>query len=121
MARLLVSVRNSDEAVIGCDARISILDIKEPNHGSLGRATDECIASIVQVTPSSIPISVAYGELSETPPPLAPELCGRIEFAKVGLAGMAKQAWQSQWRNWRNSLGNHVHPNVVLQFHQARL
>lgn len=113
MARLLVSVRNSDEAVIGCDARISILDIKEPNHGSLGRATDECIASIVQVTPSSIPISVAYGELSDAPPPLAPELSRRIEFAKVGLAGMALQAWQSQWHAWRTSLGNHLQPVMV--------
>ncbi|QGJ69175.1 Hypothetical protein PBC10988_8420 [Planctomycetales bacterium 10988] len=99
MAGLLISVRNAEEAQLALSAGVDILDIKEPDRGSLGAASSETIAncvSLLQSNPMSTPIpplSIALGELSQLPEWfLSSQLQEHdylrgIHYVKVGLAG----------------------------------
>ena len=123
MMRLLVSVRDADEARIALAAGVDLIDVKEPLRGALGAADAEQIAAVVQEINGRVPVSAALGELfapqqkgvggpfrSEvdyefptdqiakwTPDPLAVALAG-IQFAKFGLAGATKfSRWRETW------------------------
>jgi uncharacterized protein (UPF0264 family) len=74
--RLLVSVRNADEALMAVRGGADIVDVKEPYLGSLGRASLENLQAIarmlqdpaVRVSGSQsepIPLSIALGEVQE--------------------------------------------------------
>ncbi len=74
--RLLVSVRNADEALMAVRGGADIVDVKEPSLGSLGRASLENLQAIarmlqdpaVRVSGSQnepIPLSIALGEVQE--------------------------------------------------------
>lgn len=74
--RLLVSVRNADEALVAVRGGADIVDVKEPSFGSLGRASLEdlrAIALMLQDPPvlvgglesEPIPLSIALGEVHE--------------------------------------------------------
>lgn len=88
----LVSVRNSQEASIVGQSPIEILDIKEPDQGSLGRASSNTIRSILSShCNSSQQISVAMGELIHIDFDVCDWLknCDpeqKIRFVKFGLA-----------------------------------
>ena len=43
MTKLLVSVRDADEARDALSVGVDLLDVKEPDQGSLGRAADDVI------------------------------------------------------------------------------
>ncbi len=103
--RLLVSVRSLCEAWDACQGGVDILDLKEPNFGPLGRVSP-CVASEVsQGLGDSAPLSLAMGELADwSPRTNAAYPLGAFRFAKVGLAGLRGQRWQSAWRNWQVSL-----------------
>ena len=45
--RLLVSVRNADEAIAALAGGAHVIDVKEPERGSLGAADTSAIAEIV--------------------------------------------------------------------------
>ena len=47
MAELLVSVRSADEAKAALAGSADIIDIKEPDHGSLGRASHAALDAIL--------------------------------------------------------------------------
>jgi uncharacterized protein (UPF0264 family) len=97
MAGLLVSVRSLAEARAALAAGAALIDVKEPAHGSLGRASDETIAAVLRSVAGRRPVSAALGELVEDPPPYE----GRgLTYAKWGLAGCAKFA------GWRPRLAN---------------
>lgn len=101
--RLLVSVRSPEEAVLALNAGVDILDVKEPNAGSLGRATFEVVEGIARELTrfdSTIPLSMAMGELSEWDgePLFLPH---GVTFAKVGLARQPRQEWKTRWRQFR--------------------
>ena len=92
--RLLVSVRNADEARAAIAGGCDILDVKEPNHGSLGLASLSDIESINrEATKQAVPCSVALGEAAhwladcvaeEFHADAAPDI--RPDFLKLGLA-----------------------------------
>ncbi len=92
MTQLLVSVRSAKEAAAALRGGAGLIDVKEPAHGSLGRASDEVIADVVRVVAGRRPISAALGELSEaknrsgvlTPP---------AQYVKWGLSGCSN-SWQ---------------------------
>ena len=74
--RLLVSVRNADEALMAVRGGADIVDVKEPSLGSLGRASLANLQAIartlqdpaVRVSGSQnepIPLSIALGEVQE--------------------------------------------------------
>ncbi|MCX7397554.1 MAG: hypothetical protein NT138_07705 [Planctomycetales bacterium] len=74
--RLLVSVRNADEALMAARGGADIIDVKEPSKGSLGRASLENLLAIAdalkqqqqhadRVRTEPVPLSVALGEVQE--------------------------------------------------------
>lgn len=101
-SRLLVSVRSADEAVQAVRGGADILDVKEPDLGSLGMADLAAIQSIAErmdLVHAKIPLSVALGELRDW---LArdqfPLLPTTVQYAKLGLSEMADQPnWRSEW------------------------
>ncbi len=108
-----MSVRDADEAVIACQAGANIIDVKEPNRGSLGRADWSSIANVmrrVREIDSSVPVSVALGELSEVDAADCMNLHGRladVSYAKLGLAN-APADWRTRWDRVMSALPSEV-------------
>lgn len=95
MTRLLVSVRDPQEARVALAAGADLIDIKEPSLGSLGRASDEVIAAVLREVAGRRPVSIALGELRDW---LAAPATETLSFAKLGLAGCAAFAdWPVHW------------------------
>ncbi len=89
--QLLVSVRNTAEAAAALAGGASIIDVKEPRAGALGRASLDVIAAIADVARSQqVPCSAAFGEISEwLRPPIEQLPAGKaqLDYAKLGLVG----------------------------------
>ena len=62
---LLVSVRDAEEAKAAMEGGASILDIKDPTAGSLGRASVRNVVDIASVVSQRVPWTVAAGELQD--------------------------------------------------------
>ena len=96
--KLLVSVRSAAEAAAAFAGGADLIDVKEPRHGSLGRAETTVVADIAREVAGRAPVSMALGELLENNPldfPLGAEIC----LAKLGLAGCRPQPdWRQRWR-----------------------
>lgn len=95
--RLLVSVRSLEEAeqVVGF---VDVLDIKEPNAGSLGAASSKVINEIVRWHGERVPVSAAMGELLELRDDWWRALPS-LRFAKFGLANCASlDDWPDRWK-----------------------
>lgn len=101
MTQLLVSVRSAMEAKAALRGGAALIDVKEPEHGPLGRASDSVIAEVVREVAGRKPVSAALGELLDAaengwPPDDMP-----LSFVKWGLAGDADRgaaAWQEKLR-----------------------
>ena len=108
MARLLVSVRTAVEAADAVRGGADIIDVKEPNDGSLGRPGDAVVSAVVGVARGRS-VSVALGELSDWADGSGnglPPLRG-IRFAKVGLAGCASRSeWPRTWHHLQRRIAN---------------
>jgi dihydroneopterin aldolase len=91
MTGLLVSVRDAEEAHDAVETGADLIDIKEPRAGSLGAAAPETITEIVRIVAGRCPLSVALGELAEQSRICIPL---GVQFAKLGLAGVVRQAFQ---------------------------
>ncbi len=127
--RLLVSVRDADEAMHAIAGGADIVDVKEPLNGSLGRASAESLNLISRRLqnvamslkesagangswlPPKLALSVALGEVSEwlenggaTQQTYDSVLMNlQPQFLKVGLAGLAQSGpeWTASWNNVR--------------------
>ncbi len=68
----------------------SIIDVKEPARGSLGRSDAVVWQAVRSVIPRSIPVSVALGELNDwigfDGPHISAGDWAGIDFCKLGLA-----------------------------------
>lgn len=101
---LLVSVRNFAEAQVAFDANVDIIDIKEPNLGSLGAAPWDVIDAIATAFYQT-PISAALGEIDECEVTLSQFDTehkvnrGVLTYAKCGLANVTNT--HSQTTDWR--------------------
>jgi (5-formylfuran-3-yl)methyl phosphate synthase len=96
MAGLLVSVRSVCEARAALLGGAAIIDVKEPSRGSLGRADDQMIASIIHSVSGRRPVSAALGELLETQCS-ALSTQHYLQYAKFGLAGCGRiPSWRKQ-------------------------
>jgi uncharacterized protein (UPF0264 family) len=95
MAKLLVSVRSAIEAEAALAGGAALIDVKEPAHGSLGRATDASIAAVLRCVAGRQPVSAALGEWADDPRPLLVE---GLRYVKGGLAGCEGR------RDWRSGL-----------------
>lgn len=94
MTKMLVSVRNVDEALVAAAGGADFIDLKEPRDGALGGLPPATIAAVVAAlrrSGSTLPISATIGDLPMVP--LAPVLeqvhavaaCG-VDYVKVGMA-----------------------------------
>jgi uncharacterized protein (UPF0264 family) len=97
--RLLVSVRNADEAEAALAGGCDILDVKEPALGAMGMAALATIAatvSRVRELTSSVPVSVALGETAEWRQERpSPSLPTQIGYLKMGTAGLQRDVrWE---------------------------
>ena len=114
--RLLVSVRSCAEAVHAIDGGAQILDVKEPDRGSLGMADLGVIGEIAEhvrgcrpagpegpAYDSSPPLSVALGELLDwAGRGDVPALPSEVIFAKLGLRDLAGvNEWPAEWQRIR--------------------
>lgn len=115
MTRLLVSVRDADEAALALAAGVDLIDVKEPRAGSLGAASPEVVRNVLDRVAGRVPVSAALGELrdwiererapdsspgpAKASPPRAWTSCEpRLAFAKLGLAGAAADSrWPEDW------------------------
>ena len=91
----------------------SIIDVKEPSRGALGRS-DACVWEAVRVAvPRSMPLSVALGELNEwlgsAPPQIHASAWAGIDFCKLGLA-VPPADWRQHWGEVRNELQSRATP-----------
>lgn len=117
MTKLLVSVRDVNEARIALEAGVDLIDLKEPSRGALGAVDFETAREVVALRDSeprfaSTPLSIALGELADHfPTDEAPAdhdevrlaqarmIPDGIRFAKVGLAGCSSRVhWRAQLR-----------------------
>ncbi|MCB1955334.1 MAG: (5-formylfuran-3-yl)methyl phosphate synthase [Rhodocyclaceae bacterium] len=98
--RILVSVRNSDEAAIAASAGVDFIDLKEPAAGALGGLPGEQIRAIVASLAergAGIRISATIGDL---PVEAEAEIVARVRvvaacgvnLVKVGLPGQGGRA-----------------------------
>lgn len=113
---LLISVRDETEARIAIDQKIDILDIKEPQRGSLGRPDVRVVNQILQSIDGHW-VSIALGELvGMTRESLQRyfngiEMNRSIRFVKMGLSKMKDQDnWQQTWKQAITCLPAHVEP-----------
>jgi (5-formylfuran-3-yl)methyl phosphate synthase len=98
---LLVSVRSAPEAAAALAGGAYIIDIKEPDHGPLGRADDGTIAAVLDVVNGRRPVSAALGELSENSPRSRD---ARLAFVKWGLAACNRDSLKSGKKCWQDML-----------------
>ena len=110
---LLVSVRDTEEALEALAGGAAIVDVKEPSRGPLGRADAVTAAAIGRALHGRVPWTLACGELaavaavvshvlqvlehlgSDAPPPLA---------VKAGPAAIDLDGWQAAQRRMADSL-----------------
>lgn len=118
MPKLLVSVRNVQEADLALAARVDLVDVKEPAQGPLGAASPETIQEILRKADRRARTSVAFGELFEF------ERDGRFsalfngmkaqtvrwpDYVKVGLSRCASNAnWPEKWRQFLEIFPQHA-------------
>jgi (5-formylfuran-3-yl)methyl phosphate synthase len=104
VAKLLVSVRSKVEALAALAGGATIIDVKEPLNGPLGRASFDVWREVKAVVPRSIPLSVALGELNDwshvDEPSFYAEARNGLAFCKLGLAD-APTDWVDRWSRVR--------------------
>lgn len=115
MTGLLVSVRDAAEARVALDSGASLIDVKEPAAGPLGRATAEVLAAVLAEVGAARPVSAAMGELADWPPGEAPpaEVVTRLAFVKWGLA-RAPEDWRQRLRQLRGQIEDSSPCRVVV-------
>jgi len=89
--KLLVSVRDSAEAIAALGGGADIIDIKEPDAGSLGKADDQTITDIVEKIDGQRPVSAALGELVDQP--ALPTVASKLAWLKTGLSNTQDTNW----------------------------
>jgi uncharacterized protein (UPF0264 family) len=108
-SQLLVSVRSAEEALAALAGGAALIDVKEPRHGSLGRAEARVIQEVVAVVKGRRPVSAAMGEWIDDAGPI-PE--ADLTYVKWGLAGCRRKP---EWcRDLARLLHDQRHPQPVL-------
>jgi uncharacterized protein (UPF0264 family) len=115
VTKLLVSVRNVDEARDALAGGADLIDIKEPARGSLGAAHPQTWEMIRREIGSRRPLSVALGELSSLRNGDVTSIPVGIAFAKIGLAGCGfVDNWHEPWTQSFEQFPNEVQPVAVV-------
>jgi (5-formylfuran-3-yl)methyl phosphate synthase len=93
--RLLVSVVDADEAREASAAGADIVDVKNPDEGSLGAPSPTVIEGVRAAVPAQLPVSAAIGDMPNLPGTAALAALGAARsgaaFVKVGLWGVSTE------------------------------
>lgn len=120
MTRLLVSVRDAEEARSALLGGAHLIDVKEPARGALGAADVETIRGILDVVGAQAPVSVALGELADDDAFDRVDRLPTCQFAKLGLAGMRRRPdWRQRWSEALERLPPSITP-VAVAYADAR-
>lgn len=105
MTALLVSVRSAAEAETALRGGAAVIDVKEPAHGPLGRASEGTIAEVVRVVAGQRPVSAALGEFVDTFAAPLPSSTNSLSYLKWGLHRYER------WENdvWQDELAIVMH------------
>ncbi len=118
---LLVSVRDVAEAETALRGGATLIDVKEPRFGSLGRAAACRWREVAARVAGRVPVSVACGELLEGGPPPACADLASIHYVKCGLAGCGRVPdWPARWIHWLQRLPAGTNPVAVAYADWAR-
>jgi uncharacterized protein (UPF0264 family) len=111
---LLVSVRDAEEAEVAVTAGATIIDVKEPRHGSLGRADASVAAAVSAAVRGRAPVTLAGGELADGPDQIVAHLARVLDSlparatppmaVKAGPAGLSVGAWRDAFSRLRQDL-----------------
>jgi uncharacterized protein (UPF0264 family) len=105
MPQLLVSVRSVEEAARALAGGADVIDVKEPQLGSLGRADDSVITAVVDFVAGRRPVSAALGELIDENPATSCQHLQDLSFVKWGLAGCGRGSpWPTLLKNLAKTL-----------------
>lgn len=122
---LLVSVRDADEARAAVAGGATIVDVKEPDRGPLGRADGGTAAGVAAVVGPAAPWTLAAGELADGVDDILlhlgdvvarlPTGAARPAAVKVGLAGLgaAGPAWSAALQRLVAGVGAGIDPVAV--------
>lgn len=114
-SRLLVSVRDAAEASLLVDLAVEVIDVKEPDNGSLGCVDLACLEQICRLVGRRRTISMALGELREERAWDPAKTPNEVRYAKLGLAGCrGLPDWRVAWRRELARLPSHVQPVAVV-------
>jgi hypothetical protein len=90
--RLLVSVVSPQEAISALAGGADIVDVKDPVEGALGAPSPRVLSEVVRAVGTSVPVSVALGDLPNLPHTAALAARGAglsgAKYVKVGLRGV---------------------------------
>lgn len=104
-----MSVRDLSEAREAIAGGASILDIKEPQAGPLGRASHEVMEAVAGLAglqdTGGVSVSAALGDLDAREDPRSFPVPRGVAFFKLGLAGWGgRAAWDLLLDRWRERL-----------------
>jgi uncharacterized protein (UPF0264 family) len=92
--RLLVSVVSAEEARRALAGGADIIDVKDPNEGSLGAPSPRILSEVVREVGGAAPVSVALGDLPNLPHTAALAARGAAlsgaDYVKLGLRGVCE-------------------------------
>lgn len=107
---LLVSVRDPSEALAALAGGAHVIDVKEPNRGSLGAADGATIAAVVRAVEGRVPVTAAAGELIDMTGTTLTPMPEGLSLFKIGLAGCrAMPNWIGNWKKTIDALWPHHH------------
>jgi len=114
--KLLVSVRDAEEAVAALAGGADIIDVKEPARGSLGRASAQTIDAVgtrLGAAGYAGPLSAALGELRDIRDLSAMDLPRQsLTWVKVGLSGSVP-SWRQHWTSLRDRIAEGLPAELI--------
>lgn len=97
LAKLLVSVRDAEEAKTALRLGVDWIDLKEPDGGALGAPDLETAHAVIRVLGDHASRSVALGELVKLDSESATRLAELFPILKIGLSEMGEsEVWQEK-------------------------
>ena len=110
--RLMVSVRNLQEAMVARRAHADIIDLKEPSKGTLGPVSPNIASRVQKSLGEASRLSIALGELSSIREIASLEKIEGYHFAKVGLSQVGDEKWENRLKTllWSSPVGTEIIP-----------
>jgi (5-formylfuran-3-yl)methyl phosphate synthase len=113
MTKLLVSVRSVAEVEAALQGGASLIDVKEPANGPLGKADDGVIADVVRSVAGRAPVSAAIGEWKAADFSSRSPVLPGLNYVKFGLAGSGHDDWQGFIDQTIRTLAERCYPGAI--------